>query len=135
MTPGTIFIDQNFVFHDGEVGNKILVSLGAKSGVIVIAKATSQGHRYNSVFGCQVYDRYPNFHLVQHCCVLSKPTWICLHEFYEFSAAALVKKHFAGETKLIGNLPDHITVDLIACALSSQDITAAQEEILKHIMV
>ena len=133
MTPGTIFKDQNFAFHDGEMGNKILVSLGAKSGVIVVAKATSQGHRYNSIFGCQIKDRFPNFYLVQNCCILTKPTWICLNEFYELRAAELVKKHFAGDTKSIGNLPDEITVDLIECALNSQDISAAQEEILKHI--
>lgn len=134
MTPGTIFTDQNFIFHDGDVGNKILVSLGTKSGVIVVAKATSQGHRYNSNFGCQLKERFPNFHLVKNCCVLQKPTWICLHEYYEFSAAELLQKHFSGDTKFIGNLSDEITVDLIACALNSLDISAAQVEILKHIM-
>lgn len=134
MTPGTIFTDQNFVFHDGEVGNKILISLGAKSGVVVVAKTTSRGHRYKTVFGCQVKDRFPNYYLVQNCCVLSKPTWICLDEFYEFSANQLVQKHFAGHTKCIGNLPDEITADLICCALNSLDISTAQEEILKHIM-
>lgn len=134
MTPGTIFTDQTFVFHDGKVGNKILVSLGAKSGVIVVAKATSQGQKYSSIFGCQIKDRFPNFFLVQNCCVLAKPTWICLHEFYEFSAADLLKKHFSGDTKSIGNLPDEITVDLIECALNSLDISAAQVKILKHIM-
>lgn len=135
MTPGTIFTDQHFIFHDGAVGNKILIALGAKDGVIVVAKTTSQGNKYSSVFGCQLKDRFPNFYLVKHCCVLTQPTWICLHEFYEFDAAQLVKKHFSGDTKLIGSLTDEITVDLLSCVLSCQDITENQIEIIKNIMV
>jgi hypothetical protein len=134
MTPGTIFIDQNFIFHDGDIGNKILISLGYKSGVTVVVKATSKGHRYNAKFGCQALDRFPNFHLVQNCCVLSKPTWICLNEFYEFNVGKLIQKHFDGAIKQIGKLSDAITVDLIACALDADDITPNQIEILKHIM-
>lgn len=134
MTPGTVFTDQNFVFHDGETGSKILIALGTKSGVIVVVKATSQGHRYNSNFGCQIKDRFPNFHLVQNCCELTKPTWVCLQEFYEFRAAELVQKHFKGNTKIICTLSNEIMADLISCALDSMDITPAQIEILKHVM-
>ena len=76
MTPGTLFFDRNFKFHDGEDGMKILVTLGTGQGITIVAKTTSQGSRYLNDFGCQIEHRFPNFHLVQGCCCLSKATWM-----------------------------------------------------------
>lgn len=130
MTPGSIFFDKKFVFHDGEDGKKILISLGTSSGVTLVAKTTSQGHRYGCNFGCQHKDRFPNFHLVQNCCVLSKPTWVCLSEFYEFNDAQLLKKKFGGDIEHIGDLSNEITKSLLECAVASEDITELQEKIV-----
>jgi len=41
MTPGTLFFDRHFRFHDGEDGQKILIALGTAHGVTVVVKATS----------------------------------------------------------------------------------------------
>jgi len=68
MTPGALFFDRYFQFHDGEEGQKILVALGTVHGVTVVVRTTSQGRRYRNDFGCQADHRFPNFHLVKGCC-------------------------------------------------------------------
>jgi len=76
MTPGTLFFDTRFVFHDGEEGQKIIVVLGSGQGVTIGVKSTSQGRRYRNDYGCQSDHRFPNFHLPRGSCCLSKPTWV-----------------------------------------------------------
>lgn len=131
MTPGTILKHQNFRFHDGEIGHKILIVLGSANGIAVVVKATSRGYRYGLSFGCQPLDRFQNFHLVQNCCVLPKATWICLDEYYEFLDSEILAKHFAGDVETLGNLPNDITALLVACALDSNDVSTHQENIIR----
>ena len=131
MAPGTILQHQNFRFHDGAIGNKILIVLGSDAGVSVVVKTTSKSYRFSSSYGCQLGDRFPNFHLVQNCCILPKATWVCLDEYYEFRDADLVALHFAGDVKQLGNLPADITAELMACALASNDISFYQEQIIR----
>jgi hypothetical protein len=131
MTPGTILQHQNFRFHDGEVGNKIIIALGSHAGVTVVVKTTSRSWRFSSSYGCQPHDRFQNFHLVQNCCVLPKATWVCLDEYYEFTDAELVALHFAGDVRQLGTLPTEIIVGLVACALESNDISLHQERIVR----
>lgn len=130
MTPGTLFFDRHFAFHDGEEGQKILVALGTARGVTIVTKTTSQGRRYLNDFGCQANHRFPNFHLVHGCCCLSKPTWVCLDEFYEFKDSELLQKHFSGDVNRIGELEGKITIQLSECSLSSEDITERQSAII-----
>jgi len=113
MTPGTLFFDTAFVFRDGGHGQKILVTLGGGQGITVVVKTTSQGRRYHNHPGCQVADRFPNFYLHLGSCCLTKPTWICLDEFYEFKDSELLQRHFDGQIKRIGELSDTETLELL----------------------
>lgn len=61
MTPGTLFFDRHFQFHDGEEGPKILVALGTGHGVTIVVKTTSQGRRYRNEYGCQADHRFSQF--------------------------------------------------------------------------
>jgi hypothetical protein len=131
MTPGTLFFDTNFVFHDGEEGKKIFVVLGSRDGVTVVAKTTSRGHRYGLAFGCQAQARFPCYHLPHRSCCLNKPTWVCLDEFYEFRDGELLQHHFSGRINRIGVLETQLTLGLLECSLASDDITGRQETIVK----
>ena len=131
MTPGTILQHQNFRFHDDAIGNKIIIVLGSHAGVTVVVKTTSRSYRFSSCYGCQPLDRFPNFHLVQNCCILPKATWVCLDEYYEFLDAELVSLHFAGDVKQLGSLPPEIAEALVACAVTSNDISHHQEKIVR----
>lgn len=130
MTPGTLFFDRHFRFHDGEEGQKILIALGTAHGITLVVKTTSQGRRYRNDFGCQAAHRFPNFHLVQGCCCLSKSTWVTLDEYYEFKDAELLQKHFSGDINRIGTLPDELTIALMECAMASDDISARQSAVV-----
>lgn len=131
MTPGTLFFDRHFRFYDGEEGQKILIALGTAHGVTMVVKTTSQGRRFRNDFGCQADHRFPNFHLVKGCCCLSKPTWVCLDEYYEFKDSELLQKHFSGDINRIGLLTDPITVAVMECALQSEDISPRQTRIVQ----
>jgi hypothetical protein len=131
MTPGSIYSDHDFTFRDGARGNKILIVLGSIDGVSLVAKTTSKGRLYSHNFGCQCRDRFPNFFLVQNCCVLKEPTWVCLNEYYELADTEILRKRFNGNAKAIGSLSSTLRDSLIACALESEDITPFQESILR----
>ena len=131
MTPGTLFFDTRFVFHDGEEGQKIIVVLGSGQGVTIGVKSTSQGRRYRNDYGCQSDHRFPNFHLPRGSCCLSKPTWVCLDEYYEFRDSELLQRHFSAEINRIGVLTDAITIELLECALATEDINGRQAAIVQ----
>jgi hypothetical protein len=131
MTPGTLFFDKGFRFHDGEAGQKILVALATGHGVTIVVKTTSRGKRYRNDYGCQADHRFPNFHLVQGCCCLTKPTWVCLDDYYEFKDSELLQRHFSGDVNRIGELSDAVTIELMECALNSDDISGRQAAIVK----
>lgn len=131
MTPGALFYDKRFRFHDGEEGRKIFVVMGSGHGVAVVAKTTSQGGRFGDGTGCHSEHRFPYFFLPHGCSCLSKPTWVCLNEYYEFKDAELLQRHFSGEISNIGILPGTITVDMIECALQSDDISPRQAGIVR----
>ncbi len=90
------------------------------------------GARYLNDYGCQADHRYPNFHLVKGCCCLSRPTWVCLDEYYEFKDSELLQRHFSGDVNRIGELPDVITIELMECALSADDISGRQAGIVRN---
>lgn len=132
MTPDTLFFDRHFRFHDGEEGQKILIALGTAQGVTLVVKTTSQSSRFRNDFGCQVDHRHPNFHLIKGCCCLSKPTWVCLDEYYEFKDSELLQRHFSGDVSRIGLLTDEMTTMLMECALQSVDVSDYQRNILQN---
>ncbi len=132
MIPGTLFFYENFKFHDGATANKIIVSLGSSGAITLAVKTTSKGRRYLNDHGCQSDHRFQNFHLVQNSCLfLSKPTWIVLDEFYELKQTIILQKSFSNEVKRMGILEKSLTIDLLKCAIHSEDISISQVEIVK----
>lgn len=131
MTPGTVFFDKSFKFLDGNKGRKLAISLGAAQGLNVVVKTTSNGKRYNRKHGCNLNSRFPFFYLPSNSCCLSKPTWICLDEFYDFNNVELMQKRFSGELDIIGNLQNKLLKSLIKCCIDCEDITWNQSQILK----
>lgn len=132
MISGTVISHPKFVFHDGGISDKILISLGSDNGTTVMVKTTSRGYRHDYHFGCQCEHRHPSFHLVQNSCFLEKPTWVCLNEFYEFNAPQLFAKRRAGHYREIGILPQELNDLLVQCVLQSNDISGLQERIVRR---
>lgn len=135
MIVGSIFFDTDFHFHDGDIGEKLFLILGLDSGVVLVAKTTSQPYGKGIIFGCQPSDRFHNFYLPVNSSYLTKNTWICLDEFYELKNSDLLKKHFSGHVKHICNLTDEITLKVQQCALESDDITGKQSVIIQSSLI
>ena len=132
MTPGTILLDDTFTFSNGTQGKKLLVVLNdGESGAYIVIKTTSNGNFKGNDYGCQASDRYPNFFCPKGSCCLRKNTWIQLDQFFEFTVHELVGRHFNGEIKRIGVLPDQILDELLECAINCDDITQEQASVLQ----
>lgn len=131
MTPGTVIHFPNFVFHDGAVRDKYLIVLGSAFGVTVLVKTTSKGWRYLLTYGCQSRHRYPCFHLVQNCCQFRKPTWVCLIDYYEFNDAELAQGEQVGDFHIAHLLPSNIALELVQCAIESDDISGKQQSVVR----
>ena len=127
MTPGSVFFDEDFHFHDGETGEKLFVVLGSNESITIVAKTTSRQHGRGLTFGCQPTDRFHNFYLPPGCCYLRTNTWVCLNEFYELNAVQILQKRFQGVVKPVCTIEDAITRQMQDCALQSLDITSLQE--------
>ncbi|MFW2042678.1 hypothetical protein ACG94V_21140 [Acinetobacter sp. ULE_I001] len=135
MTPGSVFFDQQFSFHDGESGEKLFVILGWDSGIAIVAKTTSQQHGRGTTFGCQPADRFHNFYLPQHSCYFKKCTWVCLNEFYELNAVEVLQKRFAGLINPVCDLTEEMIRKLQDCALESDDLSGKHEKIIRSSLV
>ncbi len=68
------------------------------------------------------------------CCCLKKDSWIQLDEYFEFISHDLLAKHFSGEMVRIGIVPEEIFIDLLQCAIDSDDISMRHQKDLKTIL-
>ena len=135
MNVGSVFFDKQFDFGDGDVGRKLFIVLGTVSGISVAVKTTTQQHGRGTTFGCQLKDRFSNFFMPIGCCDLKATTWVCLDVYYELDQATVLKKHFHGIIDPICELPLDLARRIQDCALVSQDITPAQEAIVRACLV
>jgi hypothetical protein len=135
MTPGSILHDTQFRFSDGTLGNKLLIVLNdGQDGSYIFIKTTSKQKRKNKTPGCQRRDRPPNFFLPKGSCWFDLDTWAELSEFFEADLNSLLKKQLAKTLLHRDILPDGIVKDLLACAVSCDDITKLQEQRLTAIL-
>ena len=131
MTPGTILFHKSFVFADGASADKYLVVLGAAPSHVLVAKTTSKGTRYRLDHGCQAGSYFAAFLLTTGCCCLPKNTWICFNEFYELNLAQVQGKVVDGSIRQYGLLAPELTKDVQVCASQTDDITSAQECLIR----
>lgn len=131
MTPGTILFHKNFVFSDGTVKNKYLVVVAKTESILLVAKTTSKGHNYRLDHGCQAGNYFAAFLLTQGCCCLPLNTWICLDEFYELELPSVVNDVLSGDIQQHGVLDPELAKDVQHCAVSTDDISQAQEKLIR----
>jgi len=135
MKPGSIFFHPQFLFHDGSRADKLVFVLGGTASKIVVAKTTSQDRYRRLDHGCQGGDHYPGFLLTYGCCFLTKNTWLCFNEFYEFDLIELQSRMVGGTIYRLGEISAELTRDAQACAVSTDDISFDQEQIVRSSFV
>lgn len=131
MTPGSVFFDKGFNFHDGESGEKLFVVLGWDDMTAIVAKTTSQQHGRGLTFGCQPTDRFHNFYLPKNSCYFKKCTWVCLNEFYELSAVEALTKKVNAIINPVCELTSEQIKAIQLCALESEDISGVHAGVIK----
>jgi hypothetical protein len=120
----------DFLFHDGSRAKKLFIILGCKNDRFLVAKTTSQNGNKSLVPGCHPADRFHNFY-IEAGKGFRKNTWICLHEFYEFSASELTQLRSEGSIYKICDMTQAVMDDLTDCAKQSDDISPDQITILE----
>ena len=135
MTPGAVLFHQNFVFADGGSADKYLVVLAVSENHLLVAKTTSKGTRYRSDHGCQAGSYFAAFLLTKGCCCLALNTWICFNDFYELDLTQVRSSIVAGSIRQYGMLETSLTRDVQFCAASTNDVSAAQEALIRSCFV
>lgn len=135
MTPGSILHDTNFIFKDGEIGNKLLIVLSdGLNYPYVIVKTTSKQREKGRDAGCQLNDKPPNFFFPKGSCSFKLDTWADLIEFYEFEVNEIFAKRLNKTLELKDSLPRNILRDLLNCAKNCDDISNKQIEVTEEIL-
>ena len=131
MKVGTILHDKEFQFSNGLPGNKLVIILSPFGKNFLAVKTTSQQHRKNKQSGCQIKDKPPNFFISKNDSWFIEDTWVELDEVYELDfdilSSKLESKIAASKTTLSGD----IIQNLLACAVTSQDIEEFYLDFLK----
>lgn len=134
MVPGTVLFDKDFRFHDGQKGEKLFLVLSdGRNGTYITVKTTSNDSRFGVTYGCQITARFPHFFLPKGSCFLESHTWLCLDEFYEFDARALISRITTGHIHRIGVMTVELTREVQSCAISCFDILEEHAEVLRQL--
>lgn len=127
---GAVFHDPDFVFQDGQHGNKLLIVL-AVGEICTVARTTSKPSGKSRSYGCHVDDRYPNFFIPREATLFREDTWVCLDYLVDFNHIAFASKVTAGAMHKITELGLGLLLDLLECAIAADDISADQERRLR----
>jgi len=131
---GAVFHNPKFKFHDGEIGNKLLVLLNtpAQNESCLFVKTTSQKKDKPSTVGCFKYNYTGMFFLPKATTFFTEDTWIILSKPYEIKLSDLKN----GWNK-IGCLSEKIMKQIIDCLFKhhEDDILELHESWLRPPMI
>ena len=127
MNIGSIHLDDNFKFSDGNTGRKLFVIVSiSKNGTILVCKTTSKErppHRLRKQ-GCSAHKNYYMFMANEDW--FNKDTWVQFEVIYEMEKERLSKK-----TKYQEKLKNKNIKALLNCILRSEDIPKETKNIIK----
>jgi hypothetical protein len=129
---GEVFHDANFVFQDGEQGNKLFIILAIADSLLVVARTTSKSSGKIRSYGCHHDDRFPNFYIPLEASIFDKDTWVCLDYLVDFNPAGFNQKATQGNIRKITALSSGVLIALLECAITSDDITVKQEQLFRE---
>ena len=133
---GQVYHNPKFQFHDGEVGNKLLILLNTpnKNEDYIFVKTTSKEKNRSKKSGCHKHPNYEQgeFFLQKDSACLDQPTWIIVSEIYPILRESIDNN--ANWIKLKGKILPSKTVDkIIDCLFRfiGDDIPEIYEECLR----
>lgn len=133
MTPGSVFFDPTFTFFDGDQSPKLFVLLTVASGGNLLTVRTTSKFKGKGVLdGCQINDKQPNYYFPHGSSLFNLDTWVLLDDIYEFSPFEITKKLKMESIKLKFIVSENKLIDLLECAVKSEDISIEHINQLKH---
>lgn len=128
---GSIFHDPDFIFADGEHGNKLFAVLGlSPSQDYIVARTTSQPDRKSWVYGCHNDEPDANFFIPVNMGIFPKDTWICLDYLVDFDTKEFDKKVADIKIERKGTIPIEVLKALLSCAANADDTSIKQSKVL-----
>ena len=132
MIRGAIFHNPQFRFHDGEIGNKLLVLLNTPSDKesCLFVKTTSQKKDKPSTIGCFKHNYTGLYFIQKGTQTFKKDTWVILFKPYEIRPCDVNLKN---GWKKIGSLSANTMKQIIDCLFThhEDDISELHEVWLK----
>ncbi len=129
---GAIFHNPEFKFHDGEIGNKLLVLLNTPSQneSCLFVKTTSQRKDKPSNIGCFKHHHTGMFFIPKATTSFPDNTWILLFKPYEINPCDITQKNGWNE---VGRLDEKKLKQIIDCLFKhhEDDISELHESWLR----
>jgi len=129
---GTIFHNPKFEFHDGEIGNKLLLLLNTpdKNESCLFVKTTSKRKDKPPNVGCFKHNYTGMFFLPKKTTSFPEDTWIILYRPYEIKLSDVSPTK---GWKKIGCLPENMVNQIIDCLFKhhEDDISELHESWLR----
>ena len=111
---GSILLDNNFRFKNGNVNKKLLVVINspAQKDPYIVVTVTSQQHSKPKSTGCIPEKYHKVFFIPKNTTFFEKDTWVQLNDFY-----ILPKELAEKRLERKGCLPEKITQGVVDCFL------------------
>ncbi len=123
MDRGTILFHRQLQYHDGPIGQKLLILLNApkKSQPYLFCKTTSQPKHVERE-GCHHTENL--YVLNANADSFPLKTWVQFHELYELSDDELVRTRLENHWEKKGQLRDQTITAILNCIKKSEDVSA-----------
>lgn len=131
MKRGTVLFHRDFIFKDGESGEKYLIILNDPSGdePYLCCKTTSKSKYDITQEGCHPHKNIYLLKAKKDCFPYN--TWIQFHELYELTAEELLKAHLGDKTcNITYTLKNETCRAIRNCIKKSIDISPYHLELL-----
>ena len=140
MSQGSVYFYKDFVFHDGDVGDKLFVMLNTpdpkKQDDYLVCLTTSQMKaRRQKIKGCGLNQKppTPSFFYDVKDDSFKVDTWIVFDRLYQVTFTGLMQHTINKKVDFLFKLkPDNFRA-LLNCMLKSQDISFDHFEIVKAV--
>jgi hypothetical protein len=130
---GTIFSHNEFKFHDGATGKKLLILLNSPQTdePYLLVTTTSKTKPYIPTVTIRTcLHRHKRFFIPANEHFFHVDTWVNLYPIYPFSGPEILKDRFANKATIVGKLETQLVNEIVNCLIRN-----TREDILPKYIV
>ena len=127
MNKGTILFHKNFLFSDGNTGEKLIIILNVPKNKepFLVCRTTSKSQFYINKHinkrGC--YSDKNIYYIDANFDWFRENTWIQFYELFELDTAGFLNDHFKGNLEIKGCLRTETIQAIVNCIKKSEDVS------------